>query len=96
MLLLVLVIDMACVSAIHSKTGAVKGALRGSGPSFNTPSISTPSLSKTNKQVKKGAEKLSKQVGVTNKVKAGRPTYPISGAKLNKPLVQDSTGRSFN
>jgi hypothetical protein len=68
----------------------VKSALKGSGPS-----ISTPSLSKANKQVRKGAEKLSKQVGVTNTVKSGRPVYPISGAKLNKPLVQDSVGRSF-
>uniref|UniRef100_A0A383VN92 Uncharacterized protein n=1 Tax=Tetradesmus obliquus TaxID=3088 RepID=A0A383VN92_TETOB len=71
--------------------GAVKSALKGSGPS-----ISTPSLGKANKQVKKAGQKLSKQVGVTNKVQSGKPVYPISGAKLNKPLVQDSVGRSFN
>jgi hypothetical protein len=68
----------------------VKSALKGSGPS-----ISTPSLGKTSQQAKKAGRKLSKQVGVTNTVKAGRPVYPISGAKLNKPLVQDSVGRSF-
>lgn len=71
--------------------GAVKSALKGSGPS-----ISTPSLGKANKQAKKAGQKLSKQVGVTNKVQSGKPVYPISGAKLNKPLVQDSVGRSFN
>jgi hypothetical protein len=81
----------------------VKDALKSKGKSISTPSlskvsapsISTPSLSKVNKQVKKGAEKVTKQVGVTNTVKAGKPVYPISGARLSKPLVQDSVGRSF-